>query len=391
MTEIQIKDTHQWAVHDIKPGVTEGPYNLVAIMKPLDTLGKLSKEEPPILVWFNKETGQTIEQELVARDRPFKLILLDLDGLLIDSEGPDRYFAASWGGLFREAGIEGSNSELDALRKRVYVWERTLPISTGRMIQRIKKGIDRYGNPLSAEEKQMFQKLLDSQTLELWARKNGQTSRNPATIIANRKEQIGKDLLAKNPELVLELAPFKPGALEFVNSIPNDVLVAIASGSRVKSTVLPILQAHAAVGNPTLIDRVGNLIVGEDTLFGDESKPDRYYYTDAVITLARILKGENRIPAGGIRGKDIVYLGDVIARSPTPDVPLTRKTFSHIVIDPTINPETLGPFAAAAPSFTALIEELSKPKEQIKNPIVARLASTLRESRRARLASTISR
>ncbi len=360
---------------EISLKVSVGKYLPVGILVPTGGGGQLEK------IWWNPETRGQVRERGDCRG-PFSMVVTDFDGTLVDTEGINGFFAVCWRALFREAGIEGSDDALEALRRKSYSWEGTLPASVRGMIERIQSGVDRNGVQLDVSEQTALARLIEPDRLRRWARINEKDDGSDVLtqapdIIADRKEQIGADLLASNPSLVRQLAPFTPGSVKFMRAIPPDVLVGIASGSRVKTTILPILQAHAYLGEGFILDRVGPLIVGEDNLIGRARKPDRRFYEHAIITMARMLHEAGRIPKDGILARDILYIGDRIARTADIDAPLTRKGVSHLVINAGNVARDPGPFIALAPDFLALMGQLRKPHNDIQNPIVARLANTL--------------
>ena len=373
MSEIGI-DTYA-TERRIQSGVMRGEYELMAI-------GEGSVDTTSYLIWYNNVTKDVIREELGDRNKPFKEVVLDFDGTFIDSEGEGGYFAVCWRRLFRDAGMTESDKDLASLRHKIYIWNGTLERSTLDMVGRIQEGVGRDGTLLQPDEHSALKKLIEPDTILRWAQMNKRDyGPNPlghsAEIIADRKEIMGKQLLAYNPSLVLQLAPFTPGSVDFIKAIPDDVIVGIASGSRVETTILPILKAHAIMGNPFVLKRVGPLIAGEDNLLGNHAKPHRRYYEAALITIAQILKGEGKIPPGGIEVRDIVYIGDRIAKGSELDMPSTRKRMSHVAINAGPKTNNLGPFAAVASDFSALNQELRQPPDQIRDPILSRLANTI--------------
>lgn len=361
-----------------------GPYTLerdiVALYEGLPQVGRL---------WVDKRTGAYVEEEMLGVPRAFKIVAFDLDGLLVDSERKGGYFDTCWNALYRDARIEGTDEEITALRKRVYRWDAgsTLPSATVAMLKRITDRVDIEGNPLTDKEVQTLTRLFDPATLLRWAAENKTINDrldygNPVTdrvvdIIADRKEQIGMQLLADNPHLVRYLAPFKQGVADFFRALPKEVIVAIYSGSRVETTILPILRAHVASDNGWLLDRVGSYIIGEEAMLGLAVKPERRYYELATIFLGQLLYAQGKIPPGGIKFNDMLFIGDTIARSATPDAPTTRKGMHHIVISEQMRRVNLGPLIAVVADFSVLMTVLNQSPAQIENSTLRRLAYTL--------------
>lgn len=358
--------------------ISQGPYRLV-------------REEIPILphklgtrIWWDPTTENIVEEERDCDSQPFAMLMFDGDGTLLDTEGPYGYFAVCWRKLYQEAGIQGTDRELDGLRRRVYKWKGDLPTSARNMVARIQERMDTDGRTLAVDELHQLEKLLAPVTLARWASLNASDFESDplhraSNTIADRKERIGQELLAYNPLLVQTLAPFTPGAVDFLKKIPPNILVGIASGSRVGTTILPILKAHAAIGERYPLDRIGSLIVGEENLLGGQVKPHRRYYEDAVITAAHILHREGRIPPSGVRAVDILIIGDRIARTSVLDVPHTRKAIRHLVINAGDNEDNLGPLAAQVGSFSQLNALLAHTPSNLQNPILRRLALTIAE------------
>ncbi|MBU1327186.1 hypothetical protein KKB64_04960 [Patescibacteria group bacterium] len=361
-----------------------GPYELVEVDIPvsINTGNQALQTErgPDRRVWFNRATDDVVHEDL-CENRSFAAIVSDFDGVIVDSEGPYGYFAVSWRALFREAGIQGSDEELEALRKLVYGWRNDLNTSVSLMIERIISGRSKDGGALTEIEKEKLRQLIDVSVLYKWSEfmdwliAGDSLGENVVRIIADRKEQIGKAILEEDPARVLTLAPILPGVKDFFEALPPDVIVALASASRVETTIRPILEAHAKVGNEWLLARFNGLIFGEGDYCG-YSKPHRRFYEYATLRVGTALYDRGMLPPGGLTVSDMLYIGDVIARTKVGDLPMTRKGMHHIVFQRGKDTNAFGPRAAVVSDFLALLD-VAGSRNIIDNITLRRLALTL--------------
>lgn len=324
-----------------------GDYDLVA-----HTVAGLQEE----IYWAGGD--HVIHVEPWRDSRPYSAIFLDFDGTVVQTEGPGRFFYARRDELMRNLGVAGGNDELDVFQERVWRWEGDTVHSYAAMIMRIRDGIDREGNPL------------DEQT---------RTRLFPLTLVpfqqlADRAEEIGVEMLKRYPSRVFELAPLMPGAVEFVQEIPKGVSVGIISGSRVETTIKPILDAYAAVESPDLRDTICGLIVGEEDVPG-YTKPDPEFYTRALISMAGKMRDAGKIPSGHIDVADIVFIADRVGDFGL-DVSPTRR---HSVISVGVGDiEPPDPLSAVVADLPTLFTAVRHPLNMISSPVIKRLAHTLR-------------
>lgn len=365
---VEIKGFECWTAKRIYAGTRIGDFELAAIETSV-----ISGESR--FVWVCSDTNSVIRERCEV-GKPFKGIMLDSDGTMFDSEGGNGIFAVCWRELFKSAGIQGSDDYIDNLKKRIYLWDKTLPISVQDMIRCIDQGVDIHNIPLETDSWEASRKLLDPKNLRRWAAENGRDYgldplKNSAAIIADRKEKIGIDILAVNPERVIQLAPFFPGVQEFVHKIPQRVPLAIASGTRI-GTIRAILEANAKMGFVLGHDLA---IVGEDTIIMPGfSKPEGMYYQVAAAT-ACLYFSRDGFPVINDT-QDIIFIGDTIAHSAIYDMPGDRK-MHHIVINTGENTQ-LGPLAVGVSNFLSLLETMQKPIDKIDNFTLKRLEMTLK-------------
>lgn len=351
-----------------------GGYDLVEVDVPLGK-GPLKK------IWYHDETGDVVHEDL-SDERRFAAIIMDLDGLIIDSESPTGYFSVCWRALFREAGIKGTDEGLEILRRLVYRWEDDLLTSVTRMVSRIEQGVDTEGGALFPKEKQELDKLITDNVLYRWGVMTdwfdfGDDIHDHdvvSTIVADRKEQIGQAMLMEDPSRVLKLAPILPGVKKLFEAIPTHIIIALASASRVE-TIMSILEAHAKVGNGFLLERFNGFIFGEGD-YGGNTKPHRRFYEAAGFCVGVALHDRGMIPPGGLAVEDMLYIGDVIARTTVGDISMTRKGMYHIVLQQGMDINAFGPRAAVVSDFPALLDMVGG-KESINNATLRRLALTL--------------
>lgn len=366
---IETKTGNAWLNKRVEPGVFNGPYELVAYEVQLKT----NKSQ---LVWFCPETGSVIH-EACEGNRPYKGFMLDWDGTLVDTESPEGLFAVSWRELYRSSGIQGSDDDLDALKRKIYRWNRTLKVSVEDMLSRVGRGIDIYNNVLDDDMLRQAHKLLEPETHIRWAKENGRDYgqvplKDPAAIIADKKEFIGKSLLEQDPARVKEVAPFIDGAMSFIHLIPGHMPLVIVSGSRVETTIRPILGAYEKLGIGLGRDI---LLIGEDTIIPTEAaKPDGFYYQIAAAMAWRHLHLEHKVITSP-EPQDLIFIGDTIAHSVIYDMPGDR-IMHHIVLGADES-ERLGPLASGAKDFRSLLHTLNRPMSEIDNFTLQRLALTL--------------
>ena len=91
-----------------------GEYDLVRETRPL-----FSRNKPKGRIWFNEDTGDVVIEEVVDGSRPFGVVLLDFDGLLVETESRGNVLDARRTRLMRDAGINGLDYDLEALMARV--------------------------------------------------------------------------------------------------------------------------------------------------------------------------------------------------------------------------------------------------------------------------------
>lgn len=332
----------------------------------------------PLRIWFRELTGDVIREEL-RPIRPFQAILFDADGTLFESEGPEGFFATAWRALQKEAGMVESDDRLDSIRKLVYSWKRDLPTSAFRMMKLIRRGKTISGENLPTPDRHALAKLFDSKTLRRWAEQIGlpvgvRISTSISRIWADRKEQIGAEMLREDPSRVTELAPIRPGVQEVFRRMHG--IKALASASRRDTTLMPILETHAITGNEWLLNGLNGLVFGEGDYEG-YCKPEREFYEQAAYHVGYVLHESERLPPGGLAVADMVYVGDTIAKSTIIDAPGTRKGMSHIVLQPGRHVDDYGPLSAVVPDMQVLAEFADTPMRKITNPTLQRLKLTL--------------
>ncbi len=362
-----------------------GPYALVRETRPL-IAGARSNGR----IWFNAETGDVVTEERVDERKSFEVGVVDFDGTLVNTEFPGGFFDARRFSLMQGAGIIGSDSHLAALMAHVYRWEGTFPVSVDSMVGRIQRrqGLDGRGLDESASE--ALNKLLHPETLKRWADLNGQVVDDPTEsapdIIAHALDRIGVEMLDHNPEIVLKVAPFLPGAEDLVRAFPKDMPLCIASGSGREAIIKPILHAHAAVGRPFFYEHFKSppgYIVGEEDM-GGTPKPQRMFYEKAAWCFAHLLHRDRLIPPGGMSLGDAVFIGNPIGGKSfaggnvVADIAMTRRNGMNFVSvgGDARDVNTYGPLTASVgdlPSLLALVESPG----QIANTTLRRLAHTL--------------
>jgi beta-phosphoglucomutase-like phosphatase (HAD superfamily) len=291
---------------------------------------------------------------------PYRFVITDFDGTVVQTEGPGKFFYERRNALMTEAGILATRQEMDALQDRVWRWEGDFSTSALHMVARIQAGKDRYGYPIGDSALVELKKIIDPHTLRMWVEKgnigaytDNELSSKAHEIIAWRLEQIGSEMLAADPQKVQTLAPFVPGAIDLLKKLPGSVPVAIASGSFRATTIHPILDAHARMGNPFLRDRVGDLIAGaEDVKY---AKPDPLFYMCAQIAIINRMRASGRFPNGGIRVADILFLGDTVGGS---GLDVAAKREHSVIIVNAGNIALPGPLAVVASDFNHLAELL---------------------------------
>lgn len=332
----------------------------------------------PLRIWFKESTGDVVREELRS-PCPFQALIFDADGTLFESEGPKGFFATAWRALQKEAGMMESDDRLDSIRKLVYRWERDLPTSTFRMMERIRRGKNISGETLPTQDRHALAKMFDSKTIRRWAEQIGlpvgeKISTSIPRIWADRKEQIGAEMLQEDPQRVVELAPIRPGAQEVFRRMHG--IKALASASRRDTTLMPILEAHAKTGNGWLLNGLNGLVFGEGD-YAEHCKPERGFYEHAAYRVGYALHESGRLPPGGLAVANMLYVGDTIAKSPTVDAPGTRKGMSHIVLQPGRHVDDNGPLSAVVSDMQALAEFSDTPMRKITNTTLQRLKLTL--------------
>lgn len=344
-----------------------GSYQLHRIFR------SLSEESNVTLLWGDGE--HVINEPLANRNRPFRLVVADFDTTIVLTEGPGRFFYERRNVLFEEAGIIGDRNAHNALQTLVWRWDTDFVISVRGMLNRITQGVDISGDPLEREIQKQLLQLSDSENITRWAKhtekeRGVEQVNDTAVIIAERLEQIGIEMLENNPERVHELAPFAPGVLELFRSLPSNVIIAIASGTR-RKTILKILQAQAICGHNEVLDRVGNAIVGEgDTV---HRKPEHKFYEEAMWSLFDYIEAEGKATLRGIQVADIVFLGDYVDRKL--DVSPSRLHSAILITgDSKIVP---GPLATAVLSIEYLLNQMDMPLNKITDSTLRRFWLTM--------------
>lgn len=325
--------------------------------------------------WWSPEHHARIEVEPGKDNEGYRLVALDGDGFLWDSEKENGFFDYRRIAVLQEAGIKRSQDDLLGILKDIWRWDRDIKTSVAGMLQRIVDGESRYGLPLIARDTKDLRAVLEPDNLRRWEQETGRSYidgdlESAAHVIAGRLNQIGVQLLGEDPRRVLELAPLMPGAGEFLKRLPNDVLRGIVSGSSVPDIIKPILEAHAACGS--LIGRF-DFIVGEEHV-GEQVKPENRFYLSAFGAIGRQLYEAGLIPIGGIEVGDMLFLADKVGDK-GPDIARKRR---HSVINVGVgNIGSQGPLSAITPDLDTLLREIEQPLESIQSPTLRRLAFTL--------------
>ena len=322
-------------------------------------------------IWWSDKVKGKIEVEPDRRGA-FHIVALDWDGTIVQTEGENGFFAARRGQLLREAG-----STSVKFLERVWRWDCNTQTSVAGMLQRIDDGTDIYGLSLSPGDRDEFKLVMRPDVVQDWAQKTGIPYQSGdrlsvARIIAERLELLGVDILEKNPTAVLQLAPFMPGAKNFLRLLPSGVLRGVITGSRVDTVVKPILQAHASLGSDI---GVFDFIVGEEHVFGDV-KPNRGFYLNAFAASAYQLHESGKIPRGGIDIEDMISIADKVGDGGLIDIAASRR-HSVIILGVGDRPSQ-GPLSVVVPDFPTLLEDIGRPLCQINSPVISRLAHTVR-------------
>ena len=234
----------------VKPGQPryDGKYELVR-----ETF-RLNGEKGEI--WFDPSSGGVVDVEVGNSHRPYDLIVTDFDGSVLAENG---FYPARRLALCREAGINGPDVPILKLVDGVFQWEGTLERSHQAMIDRIRNARHKDGSNIPDDQASALNRLVQPEMLSRWSDATGipydRSKESLACVQAARVEQIGIQMLEKNPICVVKLAPLQPGVENFFRMIPEDVPIAIASGTR-KATIRALLDAHAHSGHPFLKDRV---------------------------------------------------------------------------------------------------------------------------------------
>ncbi|MBI5613653.1 hypothetical protein HY947_01905 [Candidatus Gottesmanbacteria bacterium] len=354
---IEILDGHEF----------EGPYKLVA---------HSLRGEPEQTWWAGGDSIIKVEPERVGY--PYEVIVSDFDGTVVRSEGEGHFFYERRNALMREAGIHEDHSVLNKFQTDIWKWDRDIYQSAAGMIKRIDEGRDIHGNQLKPHETVQLKKLLERDVLRAWAEKaapgkypDQQFKEFASIIIAERLEQIGMEILEAKPERVLTLAPFFPGVVDFFRSIPTHTPLAMASGSFRESTIVPILNAHAAMGNNFVCNRIGNLIAGAEDV--RNAKPDPFFYIEAQIAIVKKMRMEGRFPPGGIMVKNFLFLGDTVSGQ---CVDASRKRLHSVLVVNVGDIVSPGPLTAVVPDFPTLLVALEEANKNSPH-VIQRLSRTL--------------
>ena len=362
-----------------------GSYDLVRETRPLIAGAKSDSQ-----IWFNPATGDVVTVEKADGKRPFQVGFLDFDGLLVDTEFFGGFFDARRFLLMREAEVSGSDNDLAALMARVYRWEGTFPLSVVSMVDRIQRRQSLDGHSLDESASEALGKLLYSKTLERWADLNGQDVDNPydsaPEIIARALDRVGVEMLNRDPNMVLDVAPIMPGAEELVRAFPHDMPLCIASGSGRETIIEPILRAHAALRQPLFWNRFTSApgyIVGEEDM-GETAKPERDFYERVAWRLAHLLHHDGLIPPGGISLGDAVFIGNPIggrrlaSGDAEPDMSMPRRNGMRFVSvgGGAHEEDEYGPLTASVADMPSLLR-LTESSQYCTNTTLKRLAHTL--------------
>lgn len=356
---------------DVRPDVLiqNGPYRLVAIEQSLNDPKRVR------CIWWDGKGG--VIKELLGKENDlFTLIYFDFDGTAVLSEKSGGFFDTDWAKLFNEAGIRGSVDQVSRLRWQVYQWERNVVTSTAEMLKRITNGVDIRGNRLPNSELGQLRNLFDQNTLGRWRAltQHHYQGKQPtiAEIIADRKEDLGEQLIRDNPKIVDQLAPLNPGFLAFLEALPKHIPVAIGSSSRAKTILWPILKAHDQLHPEChIIQRLGGLVFGEEDMHG-HTKPDNMFFQALAINTAISHQRSGRIPPGMYyKVDDMLFIGD------RGDIDIPRKrSMDYLIISPNDRTRTYGPMTAIVSDFASILD-MKSTGMATNNSTLQRLVKTL--------------
>jgi len=322
-------------------------------------------------LWWNPNTRSKVCESYVHDNDPFNLLLTDFDGFWVDTERRGAFFDYVWGKTLQEAGLEGSIEELTTLRWKGYEWESDVKTSTIAWMNRIKVARDKIGKPYNSHDAYQLSLLLSQQARDKFRAALGDQFQNiddPGILLAERKEQLGAQLLCQEPRLVLVLASLKPGALEFLESIPDDVTLAIVSAGRRATILEPIMEAYSLV-LPSFARRFKGMLFGEED-GGGHTKPSEGFITSVRWNLAHRLHDAGKIPLRGISIHNTLMLGDRAL-----DTPVKRGGMHHITVGQ--NPGHLGPLTSHASDLYHLLEKIRNPKITARDFTLRKLHNTL--------------
>lgn len=323
-------------------------------------------------IWFDPRTRSTVRESFQHDNAPFKHILTDFDGFLVDTESPGHFFDEIWARTFQEAGLDGSVEQLSNLRWKVYEWRSDVVTSTQAMVTRIRTARDKNDQLLTSGDAYQLSLLLKQTTIDKFQVALGEGYshiHDPAILLAERKEQLGVQLLKSTPKRVLELAPLMPGVLEFLDSVPSEVILTIVSAGRRATILEPIMNAYSKL-IPNFAARFTGMLFGEED-GGGHTKPSEEFIEKVRWNCAHRLHATGRIPHGGVSIHDTLMMGD----KPL-DTPAKRGGMHHITVGK--NPGHLGPLTSHSTDLYDLLAS-TRDKEAIKNDFTLRkLSHTLK-------------
>lgn len=340
----------------------DGPYRLVQVFQSLQRPGQVER------IWWDDQRSAKV-REVMGRDHElFTFIYVDFDGTVVQSEQQGNFFDVSWAMLFREYGISGTTEQLAHLKKHVYLWRNDVGASTLDMLQRVENGRDVNGNILTPEVVGILQKLIRAYPQD--------DLKTIASILADRKENLGAAIVLNNPKIVEQLAPLTPGFIDFLHALPEDLPIAIGSASRRRTIIEPILTAHDRL-HPEfqLMRRIKGFIVGEENSCGTAKPDDKFFDQMRWVSAHQLHRSGFKYNGRVFHVEDALFIGDKAII----DVP-AKRSMHHLIVNPHDCTESYGPMTAVIPDFPALLAIARKPGARVfRNSTLQRIARTLRQ------------